>query len=54
MKPNINIVWLKRDLRTQDHAALKAAEEEGNDYLIVYLFEPALINHPDTSWLSLQ
>ncbi len=25
----INIVWLKRDLRTQDHAPFNAAEKEG-------------------------
>ena len=33
----VNIVWLKRDLRTQDHAALDAAERDGRPYLIVYL-----------------
>ena len=29
MKTAINIVWLKRDLRTTDHAPLAAAEAEG-------------------------
>ncbi len=43
----INIVWLKRDLRTRDHAALDAAETAGRPYLIVYLFEPALMQHGD-------
>ena len=50
----INIVWLKRDLRTQDHAALQAAEDNGLSYIIIYLFEPTLIAHPDTSIRHLQ
>ncbi|MDJ0831992.1 MAG: deoxyribodipyrimidine photo-lyase [Gammaproteobacteria bacterium] len=45
----INIVWLKRDLRTQDHAPLDAAEQAGLPYLIVYLFEPELMRHADMS-----
>jgi len=49
MKQAINIVWLKRDLRTQDHAPLLAAEEAAEDYLILYLFEPHLLDYPDTS-----
>lgn len=49
-----NIVWLKRDLRTQDHAALHAAEADGLPYLIIYLFEPSSIEHPDTSSRHLQ
>ena len=53
--PNsINIVWLKRDLRTQDHAALFAAEQAGLPYLILYLFEPSLIAYKDTSIRHLQ
>lgn len=50
----INIVWLKRDLRTQDHAALQAAEQAGLPYLIVFFFEPSLINYPDCSERHLQ
>ncbi len=53
-KPAINIVWLKRDLRVQDHAALAAAEQAGLPYLILFLFEPSLIEHPDTSLRHLQ
>lgn len=45
----INIVWLKRDVRTQDHQALHAAEQAGLPYLILYLFEPSLIQYADTS-----
>ncbi len=51
---NLNIVWLKRDLRTQDHAALHAAAQQGLPYIIVYIFEPALLAHPDTSLRHLQ
>ena len=46
---NINIVWLKRDLRTQDHAALEAAEQAGVPYLVLYIFEPDMLSRPDTS-----
>lgn len=50
----INIVWLKRDLRIQDHAALYAAEQADIPYLIVYFFEPTIIQYPDTSLRHLQ
>ena len=42
-RPEINIVWLKRDLRSQDHEPLAAAEAAGIPYLILYLFEPTLL-----------
>jgi deoxyribodipyrimidine photo-lyase len=48
-KQAINVVWLKRDLRTQDHAALHWAESATLPYLIVFLFEPQLNEYPDTS-----
>ena len=50
----INIVWLKRDLRLQDHEPLHKAEQEGIPYLIIYLFEPSVIQYPDTSLRHLQ
>ena len=50
----INIVWLKRDLRSQDHLPLKKAERAGIPYLIIYLFEPSRIEYPDTSHRHLQ
>ena len=53
-KKAINIVWLKRDLRTQDHAPLHEAEQSGLPYIIVFLFEPDMIGHPDTSERHLQ
>lgn len=53
-KKTVNIVWLKRDLRTQNHAPLFEAEQEGVPYYIVYFFEPQLIHYPDTSLRHLQ
>ena len=51
---SINIVWLKRDLRSQDHGALHAAEQNGLPYLIIFLFEPSVMGHPDCSLRHLQ
>jgi len=53
-KETINIVWIKRDLRLQDHEPLLKAEKEGIPYIIIYLFEPSLLQHPDTSTRHLQ
>jgi len=50
----INIVWLKRDLRLQDHEPLHRAEQDGIPYFIIYLFEPSVIYYPDTSVRHLQ
>ncbi len=54
MKQALNIVWLKRDLRNEDHAPLRAAEQSDLPYLIIYLFEPQFIHAPDTSLRHLQ
>lgn len=43
----MNIVWLKRDLRIHDHAPLQAAIEAGHPFLLLFIFEPGLVNHPD-------
>jgi deoxyribodipyrimidine photo-lyase len=51
---NINIVWLKRDLRLQDHEPLHKVEQAGIPYIIIYLFEPNVIEYPDTSPRHLQ
>lgn len=48
-KPSINLVWLKRDLRTQDHAPLKMAQEQGLPYIVLFCFEPEFLDYPDTS-----
>ena len=45
----MNIVWLKRDIRTIDHEPLFWAENQKEDYIIVYILEPKLISHTDTS-----
>ena len=50
----VNIVWLKRDLRSQDHEPLANAEKAGIPYRIIYLFEPSIINYADTSLRHLQ
>jgi deoxyribodipyrimidine photo-lyase len=48
-RQRINIVWLKRDLRTQDHEPLSRAEQSNLPYLIIFIFEPSLLSYPDTS-----
>lgn len=50
----VNIVWLKRDLRTQDHAALHEAESAGMSYRIIYILDPEIIEYPDTSLRHIQ
>lgn len=42
----IDIVWLKRDLRLQDHAPLAMACQSGRRTLVCYCFEPSLLNDP--------
>ncbi len=53
-KETVNIVWLKRDLRLQDHEPLHRAEQAGIPYIIISLFEPNIIEYPDTSPRHLQ
>ena len=57
----INLVWLKRDLRLRDHAALARLVQTDTPAFLVYCFEPSLEQHPDYSlrhwrfvWESLQ
>lgn len=57
----INIVWFKRDLRLTDHQPLKDAIATGTPALLLYIFEPSLLNDPHYSerhwrfvWQSLQ
>lgn len=54
MKKRINIVWLKRDLRTQDHLPFHEAEQTDLDYLPIYIYEPSAISYPDCSLRHLQ
>ncbi len=60
-KPSVNIVWIKRDIRLQDHAPIAAAEKSNIPYLMLYIFEPKMMEHPASSlrhwqfcWHSLQ
>lgn len=46
---SVNIVWLKRDLRLRDHAPLKQAAQTGHRVLLLYIFEPMLLNDPHYS-----
>lgn len=48
-KQSINVVWLKRDLRTRDHQPLMVAEDQGLPYFILFLWEPQMMSYPDTS-----
>lgn len=45
----INVVWLKRDLRLTDHEPLTQAVITGKPLLLLYIFEPSLISDPHYS-----
>ena len=49
MKEKINIVWLKRDLRTQDHEPLQFADDANIPFIIIYILEPSMIKRADWS-----
>lgn len=53
-KTEINVVWLKRDLRSDDHAPFQAAAASHLPFLPLYIFEPALIAHPNYSTMHWQ
>jgi len=48
-KPSINIVWFKRDLRLEDHAPLARAIVSDLPTLLLYVYEPSVMNFPDYS-----
>jgi deoxyribodipyrimidine photo-lyase len=48
-RPDVQVVWFKRDLRVSDHASLTAAVDTGTPVLPLYVLEPSLIAHPHTS-----
>jgi deoxyribodipyrimidine photolyase len=48
-KQALNIIWLKRDLRLQDHEGFFRAEASPLDYLVVYIFDEHLLKGPDCS-----
>jgi deoxyribodipyrimidine photo-lyase len=45
-REKVNIVWFKRDLRLTDHEPLRVALKDGLPLLMVYIFEPSLLNAP--------
>lgn len=61
MKPAVNIVWFKRDLRLADHEPLQQACMQQEPVLLLYIFEPMLLHDAHYSdrhwrfvWQSLQ
>jgi deoxyribodipyrimidine photo-lyase len=44
----INIVWFKRDLRFTDHEPLFYASQQNLPILLVYFFEPSVMNYDDS------
>jgi len=40
---SISVIWFKRDLRLLDHLPLQKAIESGKPLLLLYIFEPSLI-----------
>ena len=47
-KKAINIVWFKRDLRFTDHEPLYLAQRENSPILLLYFFEPSVMNYDDS------
>jgi deoxyribodipyrimidine photo-lyase len=47
-RSSVNIVWFKRDLRLQDHQPLQRAAEKGKPILLLYFFEPSLMQYADS------
>jgi deoxyribodipyrimidine photo-lyase len=45
-KPNVSIVWLKRDLRLRDHEPLSNASQSQYPILLLYMVEPILVEDP--------
>ncbi|SEQ95510.1 deoxyribodipyrimidine photo-lyase family protein (cryptochrome) [Hyunsoonleella jejuensis] len=48
-KPPITVVWLKRDLRLHDNEAIYNALKANKPTLLLYCFEPLLMNDPHYS-----
>ncbi len=45
-QPSINIVWLKKDLRLNDHAPLQHAIAEQAPFILLHCFEPTVQQSP--------
>ncbi|MGO4818549.1 deoxyribodipyrimidine photo-lyase/cryptochrome family protein [Flavobacterium sp. W22_SRS_FP1] len=48
IKAAVNIVWFKRDLRFIDNEALFSAHISGLPLVLIYCFEPIVMNSPDS------
>jgi deoxyribodipyrimidine photo-lyase len=48
IKKAINIVWFKRDLRFTDHEVLFYASQQNIPILLLYFFEPSVMNNDDS------
>ena len=48
MKSEINLVWFKRDLRFTDHEPLWVAQNSELPLLLIYIFEPSVMDHHDS------
>jgi len=46
--PTVNIVWFKRDLRLVDHEPLDLAVRNGNPLILIYVFEPSVMEYDDS------
>lgn len=47
-KEEIAVVWFKRDIRIVDHEPLFLANQEQLPLLLLYCFEPSVMNYPDS------
>jgi len=47
-KPEIVVVWFKRDLRFTDHEALYQAQKQALPILLLYCFEPSVMAYHDS------
>lgn len=45
----ISVIWLKKDLRTRDHAPLYHATHKEFPCIAIYIWEPSIITYPDFS-----
>jgi deoxyribodipyrimidine photo-lyase len=45
---DLNVVWIKRDLRLNDHEPLLKASQNVTNTLLLYIFEPSVMNNYDS------
>ena len=48
VKQEMVVVWLKRDLRFTDHEPLFEAQKQTLPILLLYCFEPSVMNYDDS------